>query len=116
MSDPQSSEDNQRTRYPRIPSQINVNVCYPDHYIDYANPNFGYYAYRTALHEAGHALGLSDFSVIRIAIGEGYEMSHPTVPDSVMNYNSDLGLSEPDCWPYPLDIMAVHALYQKVIP
>ena len=35
-----------------------------------------------------------------------------------MNYNGDVGLGdywgEPDCFPCPMDIMAIHALYQIV--
>ena len=56
-------------------------------------------AYGTLLHEAGHALGVR-------------AKPHPAMPSSVMN-----ALSEPDCWPHPLDIMAIYALYQtRVTP
>ena len=44
-----------------------------------------------------------------------YQASYPRTPDSVMNYDSKTGvldLSEPDCSPYPLDVMAIYALYQ----
>ena len=98
------------------------------------------YAYKTALHEAGHALGLSALSIdesdirsirnwnprgwynlVKYAFTD-YQVSHPTIPTSVMNYNSRIddfqsvppGYRESDCYPHPLDIMAVYALYQTV--
>ncbi len=95
---------------------------------------FGPYA--LIVHEAGHALGMSGFSVADLAtltlvwnfiasivdpfepiIPFGpYVMSHPVIPASVMNYDHrvpfyDLG-NEPDCSPHPFDIMALFALYQ----
>ena len=110
----------------------------------------GYEAYRVALHEVGHALGMSGFSV-RDLLGHGissfekiqealslvginvegtveqrYETSHPTIPDSVMNYDSreeplirhpqvtDEKFNEPDCSPHPFDVLALNALYQNV--
>ena len=133
-----------------------------------------YHAYRTLMHEAGHALGLSgadigdtavkvlnDFraaihdaiglyshlvpitgdiaatinGIIQNTIGElpesTYEASHPSIADSVMNYDariSDMYLiasndtlatrvrNEPDCWPHPFDIMAINSLYQAEYP
>ena len=45
---------------------------------------------------------------------EIYEASHPTVADSVMNYNSETGVSEPDCSPHPFDVLAIYAAYQTV--
>ena len=111
-------EDHRPQRYPRIPTAIHFNTCYPDQY-DYLtapDTNLGYAAYFTALHEAGHALGLSDFSYIRILTFDGYRMSHPTITDSLLNYESETGVYEPDCSPHPFDIMAIHALYQMVNP
>ena len=29
-------------------------------------------------------------------------------------YNGEVGVDEPDCSPYPFDVMAIHALYQSV--
>ena len=40
---------------------------------------------------------------------ETYVISHPTILDSVMNYEV-----EPDCSPYPFDIVAIYALYQNL--
>ena len=52
-------------------------------------------------------------------------MSHPTIPDSVLNYDCrvqknldpDIGVQirhEPDCSPTPFDRMVLRALYQTV--
>ena len=69
--------------------------------------DMAFFAYRTVVHEAGHALGLSDFSMAAILEGviasllpeklrqllrfdedeKPYELAHPTIPDSVMNYD-----------------------------
>ena len=117
-----------------------------------------YYAYALTVHEAGHALGLSDwtlggtaargaisvFNTIVDAIDwldklpfvdlpdipkipdsaedltedAIYRASHPKTPDSVMNYDGRAGVSggEPDCSPYPLDVMAIYSLYQTELP
>lgn len=56
-------------------------------------------AFQDMVHEIGHVLGIS----------------HPSIPDSVVNYDHDPAvndLSEPDCSPHPFDVMAVFALYQ----
>ena len=42
--------------------------------------------------------------------------AHPGSADSVMSYDRLTGVSEPDCAPYPLDIMAIRALYQALNP
>lgn len=73
--------------------------------------------YRLILHEAGHFLGLSGYSPFD-SFTPGYASyiaSHPGVPDSVLNYDNRVPffkVSEYDCVPYPLDIMAIFALYQ----
>ena len=74
----------------------------------------GYFAYATALHEAGHALGLSNIDPDNIFAPQ-YRAAHPTITDSVMNHDGEVGestFSEPDCSPYPFDLMAIYALYQ----
>ena len=78
-----------------------------------------YYLYSTMLHEGGHMLGLSGFDLKKLAKAD-YEMSHPTIPDTVMNYDYEVSLNtssetirwEPDCSPHPFDLMALHILYQ----
>ena len=94
---------NKTLREPIIPSSISFNKC---------TGNSA--AYELVLHEAGHALGLSGFSIYELDKGNDYRMAHPTIPDSVLNYDNKLSITEPDCSPYPFDIMAIHALYQSV--
>ena len=70
-------------------------------------------------HEVGHALGLSGLSPFpfEVVTERGrYVMAHPTIPDSVMNYDARVrrDLAEPDCSPYPFDVMIIYALYQTV--
>ena len=89
-----------------------------------------FYLYETMLHESGHALGLSAFTVQSVPFGSRsvYVGSHPTIPDTVMNYDYESTFlydssrpenemwirpePEPDCSPHPFDIMAIYALYQ----
>ena len=73
-------------------------------------------AYETLILEAGHALGIRGRS-----FGSPYRRGHSALKDSVMNYNGSTPLPgfrpsfrEPDCSPHPLDIMAIHALYQTL--
>ena len=96
-----------------------------------------FYLYETMLHESGHALGLSAFSIqsvpsVPFGSRSGYVGSHPTIPDTVMNYDHESPflydaslpenerwirpLGEPNCSPHPFDIMAIYALYQTVSP
>ena len=77
--------------------------------------------FRTMMHEAGHALGLSGFTLFAFAPNkddeEIYRMAHPIIPDSIMNYDGRVPvftLNEPDCSPHPFDIMALNTLYQGV--
>ena len=70
--------------------------------------------YVTLVHEAGHALGLSGYDFTLLVPLTGYEMAHATIPDSVMNYQSETNIPEPDCFPHPFDIMAIKALYQSL--
>lgn len=134
------ADDGKDHNYPRIPSGIRFNTCFDDQYPDLSNlnPDLGYFAYTTAVHEAGHALGLSDVtedwkyfvSVIPFVdpfASDIYEASHSSIPDSVMNYDSEIFENydkltemwkrhEPDCSPHPFDIAALYALYQTRNP
>ena len=86
------------------------------------NPDIGYYVYRTALHEAGHALGLSKVNFPLWS--QPYSAAHPTITEAVVNYDYEmLGWvsslyweTEPNCFPHQFDIMAVYALYQTSSP
>ncbi len=72
------------------------------------------YVYETMVHEAGHTLGPSVFTLVYQVIPQGRCVaSHPTIGDSVMNYWNYTAI-EPDCSPHPFDIMALHALYRAV--
>ena len=85
------------------------------------------------MHEAGHALGLSNVSYVGLVTEplslyawfkrfQPYEAAHPTIPDAVMNYDDEVPdhwaawapspLNEPDCSPHPFDLMAIYSLYQ----
>ena len=77
-------------------------------------PGLDYFLYRIALHEAGHALGLSNITGEWRYIVDGilpswfdpfsreiYEASHPTVPDSVMNYGLGDGRIRAGLFPPP---------------
>ena len=100
------------------------------------NGDKDFYLYETMLHESGHALGLSALTAQSVPLGgrSVYVGSHPTIPDTVMNYDHESLFiydpsrpvnerwirpgpdREPDCSPHPFDIMAIHALYQTVSP
>ena len=95
---------------PSIPSDVRFNTC-----VDSSGPKpkdnnsvDSFHAYATAVHEAGHALGVSDLdfnSLLRVLRrgfiaeftpispldpddAQPYEASHATTPDAVMNYDS----------------------------
>lgn len=97
----------------RLPGSVTFNRC-----PDYSSRDSGEtLAYRTAMHEAGHALGLSGLFIVtpsntlaRIALAlflpideqellelleelvarSVYEGGHPTIPGSVMNYDDEV--------------------------
>ena len=102
-------------------AKTNSDTCNPDLNLGSSNPEAGYWAYHTAVHEAGHALGMSGIN--DFILRQRYHAAHPTIPDSVMNYDipgdirhpsvSD-DFAEPDCSPHPFDVMAMFALYQSV--
>ena len=93
------------------------------------DPDEGFKNYALMVHEAGHALGLSDYTDQPVKFLDT-AVAHPSVPDAVMNYdkaaaddnyaeNSDEWnrvINEPNCSPHPFDIMAIHALYQTLNP
>ena len=97
------------SNYPRIPEHgVQFNTCEAED---------DYFEYRLMVHEAGHALGLSGFSLQSLVDSYStYKRSHPTIPDAVMSEDSRTQVEEPDCSPHPFDILAVYALYQKVAP
>ena len=74
-------------------------------------------AFQAIIHEVGHVIGVSGATD-----GNSYQRGHPSVADSVVNYDKTVLPSidpmdamdqrEPDCSPYPFDVMAVFALYQ----
>ena len=76
--------------------------------------------YTLMAHEVGHALGLSNSAApldyLTLTSAEAYVISHPTIHDSVLNYDRNVReqFEEPDCSPYPFDVMAIYALYQNV--
>ncbi len=115
----------------KMPASTQFNTCLDAVNPADADPDNGYKAYRLAVHEAGHALGLSNFSYAGLVTEpfwsffedvQPYEAAHPTIPDAVMNYDKGVPedwarwapspLNEPDCSPHPFDIMAIYALYQ----
>ena len=67
--------------------------------------------YQHMVHEAGHALGLSNFDYPEFW---ATYIAHSSIPDSVMNYDWEVKQisDEPDCSPHPFDVMAIGALYQ----
>ena len=111
------------------PDDVRFNTCQPR--VMNRDPDSTFYAYTLMLHEAGHLTGLSGLNEDVIDTDNTrahFEMSHPTLPESVLNYDSQVphfwsnGIAgsgtrvgwEPDCSPHPFDIMALYALYQTV--
>ena len=105
---------------PNRPDRVVLGVC-----IDGTTPkpvdstdSSHFVAYSIAVHEAGHALGLSTRSLFEIGKNGPYYSAHPSTADAVMNYDGKTpglpsSFSEPDCTPHPLDVLAIHALYQS---
>ena len=111
-----------------MPYKVQFNTCFRSP----SDPNSGdattekyYYPYATAVHEAGHALGLSNINY-PVLLTQPDDAAHPTIPDAAMNYDSraksafpgwrilNPGHEEPDCSPHPFDVMAIFALYGRV--
>ena len=115
-----------------VPSDVNFNKCTSIRYLPTDDPDANFNVYSTAVHEAGHALGLSDISDLEW--WQPSHVAHATIPDAAMNYDKESrhlydpgGVDnpgtdpderwtryEPDCSPHPFDVMAVFALYQTV--
>ena len=106
-----------QTVEPHRPSDVVFGVCRQN---SVPRPNDGdlkksrFVAYATAVHEAGHALGLATRNLDEIFRLGAYLSAHPSMPDAVMNYDKETGVLEPDCAPYPFDVLAIYALYQSV--
>ena len=85
-----------------VPSEndIRFNSCLPKP--NRSGPDEGFSNYTLMVHEAGHALGLSNFSW-RNPIGSS--VAHPSIPNSVMSYDSEVYqiTDEPDCSPHPFE-------------
>lgn len=76
------------------------------------------------VHEEGHALRLAGADPLRTVadlatenifdVDLPYIVSHSNIRLSVMNYDSRVvgPRGEPDCFPHPMDVLAIHALYQ----
>ena len=109
---------------PNIPKEVVFNTCVRDSMPPMPDPNDNsvaqyFWAYATAVHEAGHVLGLAGRpqpNEILSLIFVPYEVAHPTTPGAVMNYDQRTMVSEPDCAPHPLDVLAIFALYQSAPP
>ena len=107
-----------------VPTFTRFNACRPDK--DSRGRAINYSLYILALHEIGHALGLSNSGeslkyIDEYTADEIYVISHPTIADSVLNYDSKVSraivpndFAEPDCSPHPFDVMAIYALYQNI--
>ena len=117
--------DNVSGTSPVIPGDVKFNHCTSSTGTKTTNR-----LYELMVHESGHVLGLSGFSFLSLILGERerYIGSHPTIPDSVMNYNWESRFLydperpetkrwirlERDCSPHPFDIMTIYSLYQTI--
>ena len=102
------------------PDTVRFNTCLNSAGMASGDPDTEYYAYSLSVHEAGHALGLSNITLDPLVVLiQPYHVAHPTIPDSALNYNYEASLpgggvvlEEHDCSPHPFDVTAIHALYQ----
>ncbi|MDE2843893.1 MAG: hypothetical protein OXN21_10985, partial [Chloroflexota bacterium] len=72
-----------------------------------------YFPFELMLHEIGHALGISQF-YYRETHDRDDNVAHPTVRGAVMNYDEYVNTTEGICFPYPMDIMAIRAIYEHL--
>ena len=105
-----------------VPADFRFGECVPPSGAHFSRRDR--YVFELVVHEAGHALGLSEAdirasaeSIIAEAIADtdvDYIVSHPNIAPSVLNYDSKVvgARGEPDCFPHPMDVLAIHALYQ----
>ena len=117
-------------RIPDYPTEIHFNKCADSSgYAQRpADRDRDYRLFELAVHEAGHAFGLSNVADTWKYVANSiswpdwfdpfdraiYVASHPTVTDSAMNYDDKTGVAEHDCSPHPFDVLAISALYQSV--
>ncbi len=103
---------------PAVPSDVVFNSCVinanpqPNDIRQLPNKTWTsdqYAAYAVTVHEGGHALGIGGIEIDLATFTVLARGAHPSTGDAVLNYT----WSEPDCAPHPLDIMAIHALYQS---
>ena len=98
-------------------NEVYFNTCLPkssDAKLDFELDN-----YTLMAHEVGHALGLSNaaaplYYLLNINNPQNDDISHPTIPYSIMSKGSDRRIGETGCSPYPFDVMAIYALYQNI--
>ena len=65
-------------------------------------------AYSDFLHEVGHALGIGGGDPKDADGNYWLSLGHPErIRDTIMNY-----IFEPGCWPYPLDLLVIDAMYR----
>ncbi len=101
------------------PGDVRFNTCLMGGVPDANDRGGPFYAYQLTMHEAGHALGLSNINLLRPWDLQG--AAHPSIPDAAMSYDGEVPKVhremidfEPDCSPHPFDVMAIYALYQAV--
>ena len=92
------------------PNDAHFSACY-----DSNGRAADFHPYEVLVHEAGHALGLSNFISLQFTSDL---VAHPSIPDSVMNYDSNVKQirNERDCSPHAFDIMALEVLYRNERP
>ena len=102
-----------------VPASTPLSLCRPE----IANPgvNGDYGLFILTLHEIGHALGLSNAAspghyVLNFADPNIDNISHPTIPVSIMSKPKDARIDGAACSPHPFDVMAIYALYQNLPP